>query len=66
MSEELKMPEHVAEFDVGEIGNQYGSLAVKVVDGKAYWSIENCYGHSWQRIPDYLYFSLVRFEAESK
>lgn len=66
MSEELKMPEHAAEFEVGEIGNYYGALAVKVVDGKAYWSIENWDGHSWQRIPDYLYFSLVRFEVESK
>ena len=66
MSEELKMPEHVAEFDVGEIGNYYGNLTVKVKNGNAHWSIENWDGHNWQQIPDYLYFALARFAGESK
>lgn len=66
MSEELKMPYHVAEFDVGDIGNYYGSLTVKVVDSQAYWSVENWDGHSWEKIPEYLYFALVKFEGEGK
>jgi len=66
MSEELKMPEHVAEFDVGEIGNYYGSLTIKVESSIPYWSIENWDGHHWQQIPDYLYFALVRFAGANK
>ena len=66
MSEELKMPEQVVDFDVGSIGNYYGSLSVKVDNGQAYWSIENWSGHDWEKIPDYLYFALVKFEGENK
>jgi hypothetical protein len=66
MSEELKIPEQVVAFDVGQIGNYYGSLTVMVDNGQAYWSIEDYRGHTWEKIPDYLYFALVKFKGESK
>ena len=66
MSEQLKMTEQVVEFDVGRIGNYYGSLTVKVDNGQAYWSIENWDGHNWEQIPEYLYFALIKFEGERK
>ena len=59
-------PKNVPEFSVGEIGNYYGGLSVKVEDGKAYWSIENWDGSEWEEIPEYLYAALVKFDGESK
>lgn len=66
MSKTNKVPANVADFSVGEIGNYYGGLSVKVEDGKAYWSIENYSGNTWQQIPDYLYAALARFAKNSK
>jgi hypothetical protein len=66
MSEELKMPVNTPEFTVGIIGNCYGDLRVKVVDGQAYWDIDGFGSINWEKIPDYLYFALVKFEGENK
>lgn len=62
----MKLPETVKEFSVGEIGNYYGGLCVKVEAGKAYWSITNHDGDHWEAIPDYLYVALVKFDGEAK
>jgi hypothetical protein len=62
----MVIPNNVTEFSVGEIGNYYGGLMLKVDSGKAYWSITNWNGDEWQEIPDYLYFALAKFDGESK
>jgi hypothetical protein len=49
---------------IGEIGNYYGGLHVKLEDGKPYWSIEDWDGHHWQDIPQRLYQTLVDYERE--
>jgi hypothetical protein len=49
---------------IGEIGNCYGGLEVKEEDGRYFWSIENCDGHYWEEIPEYLFLDLHRFEGE--
>lgn len=47
--------------NIGTIGNYYGGLSIKRVDGKCYWSIENYDGDHWEQIPKSLYDELVRF-----
>ena len=37
----------VEQKSIGDIGNYYGSLSVKIDDGKYYWSIENWDGENW-------------------
>lgn len=39
---------------VGDIGNYYGSLWLRRVDGKDQWSIENYDGHHWEGISEAL------------
>lgn len=48
----------MTEFDVG---NVYGSLAVKEEDGKFYWSVENYDGHHWKEISKVLYMALIKW-----
>lgn len=62
----MNLPQNVPQFPVGTIYNFYGTLLVKVEDGKAYWAIEDVHSTEWERIPDYLYETLVRFEGENK
>lgn len=47
---------------IGDIGNYYGHLSVKVSGDKFFWSIENWDGHHWQEIPKSLYDELIRFQ----
>jgi len=51
--------------DIGDIGNYYGCLEVKVENGKYFWGIENWDGTHWQEIPEYLYAALNKFEDEA-
>jgi hypothetical protein len=50
------------EREIGNIGNYYGRLAVKVEDGEFFWSIENYDGHNWERITEELYNALIKFD----
>ena len=50
--------------NIGSISNYYGGLAVKEVDGKYFWSIENHDGYKWERITKTLYILLRRHESE--
>lgn len=51
---------------IGSIGNYYGYLEVKECEGKFYWAVEDCTGHWWEEIPEYLYNALNKFEDERK
>jgi len=50
-------------FYVGEIGNYYGGLGLKVENGKPYWSIENLDDDHWEEITKELYLALCKFEG---
>ena len=50
--------------DIGNIGNYYGSLTVREDQGLFFWSIDDCSGHHWEEIPEYLYNALMRYETE--
>lgn len=53
--------------DIGDIGNYYGGLSVRVFQGNRYqWSIENWDGSYWEDIPKSLYDALCEFEDERK
>jgi hypothetical protein len=47
---------------IGDIGNYYGQLNVKVDSDKYFWSIENHSGFDWEEIPKTLYDECVKFE----
>lgn len=47
---------------IPDIGNFYGGLYVKVKKHIPYWSIEDHDGHSWERIPEPLYYELIKFK----
>ncbi|MCP4370549.1 MAG: hypothetical protein GY797_20915 [Deltaproteobacteria bacterium] len=49
---------------VGEIGNYYGGLSIKEVNGHFFWSIENYNGDDWKEIPRYLYIAIRKYEQE--
>lgn len=51
--------------DIGNIGNYYGCLEVKVENERYFWGIENWDGTHWEEIPKYLYDALIKFEDES-
>ena len=51
---------------IGTIGNYYGGLHIKDIDGEYYWSIENWNGHDWQKIPESLYKELLKFQEEKE
>ena len=51
---------------IGEIGNYYGQLEVKIENEKYYWSIENWDGNYWEEIPKSLYDELMKFEDSKK
>ncbi len=51
---------------IGDIGNYYGGLSVKVESGIPYWSIENYDGQDWEEIPASLYKELIKFEERRK
>jgi len=38
-------------YETEGIGNYYGSLKIKVVDGNYSWAIENYDGDHWEEIP---------------
>lgn len=50
------------EREIGNIGNYYGCLAVKVECGEFFWSIENYDGHNWEQITEELYNALIKFD----
>ena len=46
-----------------EIGNEYGSLQVKEIDGKYYWTVDGCDGcggDDWHEIQKSLYDELIK------
>lgn len=47
---------------IGNIGNYYGGLNVKVEGGVAYWSIEDHDGSGWDDIPQNLYLELIKLK----
>jgi hypothetical protein len=47
---------------IGTIGNYYGGLSVALLEGKAYWGIENYNGCYWEEIPMSLYNELIKFQ----
>jgi len=47
-----------------EIGNYYGGLHMKKVDGQYFWGIENYKGISWSPIPAYVGDSLRMYTQE--
>jgi hypothetical protein len=46
---------------IGNIGNYYGDLRVRVDQGKFYWGIDNYNGTDWEEITEELYNALVKF-----
>lgn len=61
----MTLQDHEAK-SIGDIGNYYGCLEVKVENGVSYWSIENWNGHGWEEIPSSLYKELIKFEDGEK
>jgi hypothetical protein len=52
------------EFEMKDVGNYYGGLNVKEVDGKYFWAIENYDGTDFEEIPKALYDELLKhYEA---
>ena len=49
---------------IGNIGNYYGSLSVKEVNGQFYWGIANGDDTSWEEISKELYDALLKFEKD--
>jgi len=50
---------------IGKIGNAYGQLYVKEENSKYYWGIDcDVNGMVWEKIPEYLYKSLVTYSAD--
>jgi len=47
---------------IGNIGNCYGRLNIKVDSDRYFWSIENWSGFNWEEIPKTLYDECVKFE----
>ena len=50
--------------EIGNIGNYYGGLEVKENDGEYSWGIENWDGIHYDRIPEYLYNALMKYQDE--
>ena len=44
---------------VGSISSFYGGVIVAMVDGRAYWGIENYDKNYWEEIPMSLYDELI-------
>jgi hypothetical protein len=51
-------------MEIEGIGNYYGSLNVKEIDGLFYWGIENYDGYTWVEIPKSLYNEIIDYEKE--
>ena len=52
------------EFEMKDVGNYYGGLNVREVDGKYFWAIENYDGTDFEEIPKTLYDELLKhYEA---
>jgi len=52
------------EFEMKDVGNYYGGLIVKEVDGKYFWAIENYDGDYFEEIPKALFDELLKhYEA---
>lgn len=47
---------------IGTIENSYGSLEVKIENGKYYWGIYDWGGCKWEEITEELYHALMKFE----
>jgi len=50
------------EHKIGDIGNHYGDLNIKTEDKEYFWSIDDCCGQSWEKIPKSLFIELVKYE----
>ena len=51
---------------IGEIGNYYGGLHIKIDGGRYYWGIEDWDGIAWQEIGFSLYRTLSQYQDESE
>lgn len=51
---------------IGNIGNYYGSLTVKMDSDKFYWHIEDWDGHERQEIPESLFIELNKFQDSAE
>jgi hypothetical protein len=49
---------------IGNIGNYYGDLQVRVDQGKFYWGIDNYDGVDWEEITEELYCALIKFNTK--
>ncbi len=47
-------------YSIGDIGNYYGRLEVRVVNGVYQWSIENWNGHRWEETSEFLVAELLK------
>lgn len=54
------------ERGIGEIGNYYGGLSIRVCSGVYEFGIEDYVDTYWQEIPKYLYDALSRFQDEQE
>lgn len=52
--------------DIGEIGNYYGGLNLKVEGGVAMCGIKDWDGVLYEDIPEYLYKVLMKFQKEQE
>jgi hypothetical protein len=55
--EEMKDGESYA---IGDIGNYYGGLEIRVLNGVYQWAIENWDGHYWEDISESLAVELLK------
>jgi len=51
-------------YSIGDIGNHYGGLEVRVVNGVYQWSIENWNGHHWEEVSESLVVELLKHEEK--
>lgn len=43
------------------VGNTYGSLCIKIEDGRYYWCVQDCFGDDWSEISEVLYRILLNY-----
>ena len=58
MSDAPEQIPDLPEVDVGGVGNHYGGLSIRCIDGRPEWSIENWDGHHWQDCPITVFHAL--------
>lgn len=49
---------------IGTLENYYGDISVKEEYGEYFWTLEDWDGVVKEKIPEYLYRALIKFELE--